>query len=236
MMLTRNTGTRKLIPSNMSNGTISNASSVNINMASNVKNMNDAVETIDFPSFIAKTFLPIEKMETHLIGKNDMESLKNGVVTDEMIERIKLKPKIIHAGSLMNKLRKTNKYKLSKRIIFNVNLIDKESYEDRGSKSNLYGKIGEIDMNSEMMNALTPTEVKFVNEIYNINETIPLNMIGSNGSHSGSSAAGLIPAAGNLLSGILTGGRRRRSRKMRKGRKTAKKSSRRHRMRRTRKH
>jgi hypothetical protein len=232
-MLTRNTGTRKLIANNMSNGTISNANSVNININSN---MNTAAETIDFPSFIAKTLLPIEKMEIHLISNNDMNSLKNGVVTDEMIERIKLKPKIIHAGSFMNKLRKTNKYKLSKRIIFNVNLIDKESYEDHGSKSNLYGKIGEIYMNSKMMDGLTPTEVKFVNEIYNINQTIPLNVIGSNGSNSGSSMAGVIPAAGNLLSGIATGGRRRRSRKMRKGRKTAKKSSRGHRMRRTRKH
>jgi hypothetical protein len=212
-MLSRSTGTRKLMNNSNAASTVSNVSSVNINSAIANVNVKNGPVNINFPSFIAKTLVPVEKMEAHLLKKDDIASLKQGIVTNEMIERIKLKPSIVHAGSFMNKLRKTNKYKMSKRLIFKVCLIDKESYDDFGSKSNLYGKIGEIDRDSEMMNRLSADEVKFVNEIYNINETIPLNIIGNSSSNSGSSIAAAIPAAGNILSGIFTGGRRRLSRK-----------------------
>jgi hypothetical protein len=236
-MLSRSTGTRNLIPKYNSNSasTISNASSVNINAAPANGNMNKRASTINFPSFIAKTLLPIEEMETFVIKADDMAYLKQGSITDNMIERIKLKPVIVHAGSRVNKFWGTQKYTASKRLIFKVCLIDKESYADFGSKSGKYAKIGEIDRNSELMNALTPGEVKFVNVIYNLNRTIPLNMIGN--SSSDSSLAGIIPAAGNIISRIFAGGRKtRKARKTRKVRKTAKKSSRRHRKHKTRKH
>jgi len=157
-----------------------------------------------------------------MIEESDMMSLRNGVVTHKMVNRIKLIPNTIHAGSLMNKLRKTNKYKLSKRMVFKVVLINNDNYANYGSKSNAHALIGIIDKDSEMMNALLPAEVEFVNTIYSMNTTIHLNHIGRNGMTSSSSASGLIPAAGNILSGLLTGGRRMRSRKTaKKPKKTA---------------
>jgi hypothetical protein len=219
-MLTRRNGTRKLMNSSNNGRTISNVSSINMNGAT--KLANSGSNEIVFASFIGKTLLPIEKMETYMIDESDMASLRNGLVTDKMVNRIKLIPNTIHAGSLMNKLRKTNKYTLSKRMVFKVVLIKNENYTNHGSKSNAFALIGIIDRNSEIMNALLPNEVEFVNTIYSMNKTIPLNRIKNNGAASNSSATGIVPAVGNILSGLLSGGRRMRSRKTaKKPKKTA---------------
>jgi hypothetical protein len=229
-MLARSSGTRKLMNNSNRGSTISNASSVSMNA---IANMNNSIKEINLSSLIGKTLLPIEKMETYMIKDANMASIQKKELTDSMIQRIKLKPQTLHAGSFMNKLRKTNKYKLTKKKVYKVCLIDAQNYANFGSKSNAYAVIGIIDKtNGDFMNSLTPSEEEFVNTIYSFDETIPLNVIGNSGSNS--SVAGLIPAAGNVLSGLLTGGRRRRSRKY--GRKTKKNSRKTSRRRTTRKH
>jgi hypothetical protein len=232
-MLSRSIGARKLLNGNQNSNNLSigNANSTNINnFYDNVSHKKE--EGVDLITFSKKTLLPYEQIKNihHFDKDHDadvIDNLKKGEYTMNMLYRTKIHPIITHAGKKWNKfgLSKTNTYRLSKRKIFEVRLVPSLSYRDSGSKSLHYVVVGIIDKDSEFMNKLTPKEEEFVNTLYHQKSTLYLNSILNN---SNSSADEVIPVAGNLLSGIFTGGRHRRTRKRSKKTSRRRRSTRKH--------
>jgi hypothetical protein len=230
-MLARSNGTRKLMNNYNSNGgiTINNASSVNID--SEINESNPALDAFTLLNLILKGIDMQTLKSSQVIDKDDQQlliMLKEGEVTNarnlskyesyikSVLNRITLIPDIKHAGSFLNKLRQSNKYKLTQKKVIKIKLRE---YDNQGHSGTT---IGVIDKDSENFVNLSGGEEKILNYLY-------MQKV------AGSTSANDIPASKVIERMTLQGGRRRRSRKaLKKSKKATKKTSRRRRT--TRKH